>query len=76
MRIPMNDSARRVMDRARQRARSLRHDFVGTEHLLLALLDEPAVVAALGVTNGGGRGSAQLANLRAGLWDVPPLAAR
>lgn len=34
------------------------------------------VVAALGLTDGGGRGSAQLANLRAGLWDVPPLAAR
>ncbi|MGV9796668.1 hypothetical protein ACWDTP_01265 [Mycobacterium sp. NPDC003449] len=31
------------------------------------------VCAALGVDDGGGPGSAQLANLRAGLRSVPPL---
>ncbi|BCP04612.1 hypothetical protein [Mycobacterium paraintracellulare] len=33
------------------------------------------VLAALGVDDGGGRGSVQLANLRAGLRSVPPLSA-
>ncbi|OBK97748.1 hypothetical protein A5645_05600 [Mycobacterium asiaticum] len=34
------------------------------------------VLAALGITDGGGPGSTQLANLRAGLRAVPPLATR
>lgn len=34
------------------------------------------VLAALGITDGGGPGSVQLANLRAGLRDVPPVERR
>lgn len=37
--------ARDVVVRARDEARDLRHDYIGTEHLLLALLDADAGVA-------------------------------
>jgi hypothetical protein len=33
------------------------------------------VCAALGLADGGGPGSIRLANLRARLWDVPPILA-
>jgi ATP-dependent Clp protease ATP-binding subunit ClpC len=35
------DAAEKVMARARRAATRLRHDFIGTEHLLLALLEAP-----------------------------------
>jgi len=38
--------ARRVLDHAETLAHSLRHNYIGTEHLLLALFDEPEGIAA------------------------------
>ena len=38
--------ARQVVTSAQYEARRLRHDYIGTEHLLLALLQEPEGVAA------------------------------
>jgi ATP-dependent Clp protease ATP-binding subunit ClpC len=39
------DRARRVVVRAQEEARSLDHDYIGTEHVLLALIDEGDGVA-------------------------------
>ena len=41
-----SDRARRVMDLAQEEARLSSHDYVGTEHILLALIDEGEGVAA------------------------------
>lgn len=38
--------AKNVLGNSRERARELRHNYIGTEHLLLALFDEPDAVAA------------------------------
>jgi hypothetical protein len=38
--------ARNVLGHSRDRARELRHNYIGTEHLLLALFDEPEAIAA------------------------------
>jgi ATP-dependent Clp protease ATP-binding subunit ClpC len=51
------DRARQALSRAREEARALRHSFVGTEHILLALLRDdagPAVesLQRAGVTHG------------------------
>ena len=40
------DDAQRVMDLARRAAQALGHDCIGTEHLLLGLLEEPTGAAA------------------------------
>jgi ATP-dependent Clp protease ATP-binding subunit ClpC len=40
------DRARRVVVQAQDEARTLNHDFIGTEHLLLGLLREGEGVAA------------------------------
>lgn len=40
------DRARHVVVLAQERARGLRHDHIGTEHLLLGILDEPDGAAA------------------------------
>ena len=40
MHNPFNSSAREAINLAEQEARAMRHDFVGTEHLLLGLLEE------------------------------------
>jgi ATP-dependent Clp protease ATP-binding subunit ClpC len=50
-----NQRSRKVLDLAREEARSFNHNYVGTEHLLLGLLREgegvaAQVLAALGVT--------------------------
>jgi ATP-dependent Clp protease ATP-binding subunit ClpC len=55
------EPARQVIVLAQDEARSLRHDYIGTEHLLLALLREEEGLAArtlreLGVSLGGVRG--------------------
>jgi ATP-dependent Clp protease ATP-binding subunit ClpC len=42
----LTDQARQVLEIAQQEARSLNHDFVGTEHLLLALLHDDASESA------------------------------
>jgi len=49
------DRAQRVLVHAQQEARTLGHDYLGTEHLLLGILDEPqamgaTVLDALGVS--------------------------
>ena len=43
--LPYNASARRAMEFAVEEARNLQHNYVGTEHLLLGLLDEPDGIA-------------------------------
>ena len=53
-RLPQNARGKKVIEYAMEEARLLKHGYVGTEHLLLALLDEhdspPAqVLNALGV---------------------------
>ncbi len=44
--MPFNLSARRAMEHAVGEARGLQHNYVGTEHLLLGILDEPEGIAA------------------------------
>jgi ATP-dependent Clp protease ATP-binding subunit ClpA len=41
------DRARRVVDLARHEARALGHDYIGTEHILLALIREGGGAAQL-----------------------------
>lgn len=55
------DQARRVLELANDEARELKHSYIGTEHVLLALLREPDGFAArelesLGVTHAAVRG--------------------
>lgn len=47
------DRARRVVVQAQQEARSLNHDHIGTEHVLLGLLGEPEGAAARALTELG-----------------------
>jgi ATP-dependent Clp protease ATP-binding subunit ClpC len=47
------DRARRVVDLARHEARTLGHDHIGTEHILLGLIDEGAGVAITALTSMG-----------------------
>jgi quercetin dioxygenase-like cupin family protein len=42
-RLPLTPRVRQAIEEARLHARNLNHDYLGTEHLLLALLDIPAV---------------------------------
>lgn len=57
---PMTDQARRVLALAAEEARKLAHDYVGTEHILLGLVEEGSglaadVLEAFGVTPGAVR---------------------
>jgi ATP-dependent Clp protease ATP-binding subunit ClpA len=45
-RIPYTPRAKKVLDLARQEAKTLHHTYIGTEHLLLGLLREPEGPAA------------------------------
>jgi ATP-dependent Clp protease ATP-binding subunit ClpA len=45
--------ARQVVVRAQEEARALRHDHLGTEHILLGLLADPATGAAAALTDAG-----------------------
>ena len=47
------DRARRVVVLAQHEARTLGHDYIGTEHLLLGLIDEGAGVATTALTSMG-----------------------
>ena len=47
------DRARRVVDLARHQARTLGHDHIGTEHLLLGLIDEGQGVGTIALTSMG-----------------------
>lgn len=52
-RLPQTPGAKHVIELAIQEARSLNHNYVGTEHLLLGLLREPEGVAAQVLVNLG-----------------------
>ena len=45
-RLPQSGDTNRIVERAIEEARALRHNYVGTEHLLLGLLREPDSAAA------------------------------
>jgi ATP-dependent Clp protease ATP-binding subunit ClpA len=47
------DRARRTVVLAQEEARRLQHNYIGTEHLLLGLLDEPDGVAAMALAQFG-----------------------
>jgi ATP-dependent Clp protease ATP-binding subunit ClpC len=47
------DRARRVVDLARHQARTLGHDYISTEHLLLGLIDEGQGVGTTALTSMG-----------------------
>src|SRR5687768_11874195 len=50
MTFPLTEEAQTILSLARREARRLNHEYVGTEHLLLALLiDRPLALAGLGV---------------------------
>jgi ATP-dependent Clp protease ATP-binding subunit ClpC len=54
--LPLSEHARQALVKAEDEARTLRHSFVGTEHVLLGLLREEdgvaaAALASLGVTH-------------------------
>jgi hypothetical protein len=67
--------ARHVVVRAQEQARTLRHGYIGTEHLLLGLLDEPEGAGAVVLENLAGSAetvrSAVIAAVPAGT-DNPP----
>lgn len=44
--LPQTAETNRIVEHAMGEARALRHNYVGTEHLLLGLLDEPQCAAA------------------------------
>src|SRR5215208_3004253 len=50
MTFPLTEPAQTLLSLARREARRLNHEYVGTEHVLLALLiDRPLALAGLGV---------------------------
>jgi hypothetical protein len=50
MTFPLTEQAQAILSLARREARRLNHEYVGTEHVLLALLiDRPLALAGLGV---------------------------
>jgi len=48
----LSSEARRLLDIASEEARKLAHSYVGTEHLLLAILKEPSRVSSILNENG------------------------
>ncbi len=52
-RIPQTPAAKKVIEHAMEEARAMRHNYVGTEHLLLALLrDEPGLTTQTLIDSG------------------------
>ena len=51
--IPFTPRAKRVLELAVEEARSLGHNYVGTEHLLLAVFDVPGCAAATALADAG-----------------------
>ncbi len=51
--LPAAPQAKKLIERAIAEARGLAHNYVGTEHLLLGMLDEKSDTAALVLTNLG-----------------------
>ncbi len=77
--LPYTSGAKRVLERAMQEAHDLKHDFVGTEHLLLGLLGDERGVASrvlgeLGLTLLNARGEVRrlLAGAPEAQADRPP----
>ena len=68
MREEFTDRLRRALDKAQDEARGLNQDFVGTEHLLLGLLDGDDSEAVAGLKLAG----VGLGELRKKLVDVLP----
>jgi hypothetical protein len=44
-RLPFTESAKKVLELAARHAKRLGHDWIGTEHLLLGLIDQPGIAA-------------------------------
>jgi ATP-dependent Clp protease ATP-binding subunit ClpC len=51
--LPPSDHAQEAAQYAIEEARAMRHNYVGTEHLLLGLMRNPETVAAQVLTNLG-----------------------
>jgi ATP-dependent Clp protease ATP-binding subunit ClpC len=51
--LPLTPRAKKVIEYSKEEARSLNHNYVGTEHILLGLLREQEGVAAVVLTNLG-----------------------
>ena len=50
MKQQLSEQAKRVLNEAQREAHELNHDYVGTEHLLLAILvQRPEIASMLGV---------------------------
>ncbi|MCP4590988.1 MAG: hypothetical protein GY842_09605 [bacterium] len=73
-RLPLDAGAKKVIEWAIEEARGLRHNYVGTEHLLLGLLHNEETVAGQVLI-----GFVEMENVRAGVLEVlgqgPPLPA-
>ena len=52
-RLPLTAATRRLVEHAMQEARTLGHNYIGTEHLLLGLLSEPDCTGAQLLTDQG-----------------------
>ena len=52
MRPEYTESAQLVLKKTKQCARSLKHSYVGTEHLLIALLEVDCLVSNVLLNNG------------------------
>ncbi|HTT27935.1 MAG TPA: Clp protease N-terminal domain-containing protein [Solirubrobacteraceae bacterium] len=56
--LPVSESARQVLLNAEAEARSLHHSYVGTEHVLLALVrDDVGALGSVGLTHSNVRGA-------------------
>jgi excisionase family DNA binding protein len=71
----MNEAARAVIDAAREEARLLNHDHIGTEHLLIALTREPDSLACHTLARLGVDVVAVAESARAIVEPGPPLTA-
>ena len=69
-RLPLTPRLRQAIEEARLQARNLGHDYLGTEHLLLGLLDIPAVAPQV-LTNLG----LKLENVRQAVLQAFPVSA-
>lgn len=52
-RLPQSPQAKRAVERAIEQAQSFNHNYVGTEHLLLAIVQDPTCVASQALMNLG-----------------------
>lgn len=71
VRLPLTPRARKAIDEARLAARNLGHDYLGTEHLLLGLLDGEGVAAQI-IANRGLTAAQVRAEILSRIPSVPP----